>query len=138
MALHWEVCEATPHFPQVPRWQGLGLTMPKRRDQMERRVRFANFAEGLFEDQFEDTWNRFVLSHRDECQQVGPQLHPSGSKKSLGDTLFSLWNPSCLNTSCQWPLRQHRINDEWHNVPSQWLTQDGLPQDKCLATTIST
>ncbi|CAL1135276.1 unnamed protein product [Cladocopium goreaui] len=130
MALHWEVCEATPHFPQVPRWQGLGLTMPKRRDQMERRVRFANFAEGLFEDQFEDTWNRFVLSHRDECQQVGPQLHPNGSKKSLGDTLFSLWNPSCLNTSCQWPLRQHRINDEWHNVPSQWLTQDGLPQDQ--------
>ncbi|CAL1167790.1 unnamed protein product [Cladocopium goreaui] len=130
LALHWEVCEDTPHCPPVPRWQGLGLAMPKRRDQKERRVRFANFAEGLFEDQFGDTWNRFDLSHGDDCQQVGPQPHPTGSKKPLGAGAFPLWNPSCLNTSSQHPLHQHRINDEWHNVPSQWLTQDGLPQDQ--------
>ena len=31
LALHCEVCEDTPFFPTVPRWQGLGVAMPQRK-----------------------------------------------------------------------------------------------------------
>ena len=44
--------------------------------------------------------------------------------------MVSGWSPFWLNSHSQLPLHQHRLTDEWHNVPSQWLTQDGLPQDQ--------
>lgn len=129
MALHLEVCEATLHLPPVPHWQGLGLAMPKRKSHSGRHVHFEKFAEGFFQDPHGEVWNRFDLLHRDDQQQVGPHAHAIDSKKLRLFDLLPVRQSPWLNASQQWPLHQHRINDEWHNVPSRLSTLAGPEGD---------